>query len=574
MIATVVLVAALFTSAAANGPSGSQSYGGYGQQQQYQPQHQQYQPRQQQERWYTEVSQASSIEQSSASTPDSTTPQEGVEQPPLPEGWSEHFDPNSGQYYYYNAADGTTSWDRPQPPETEEHGVDESENTGEDSGPSEEKPESAQATNVDPNPAPERERQEVTDDYVIGRMDVGIEKGTAPRDSASEASWQSNQHQQTEQPGQSWGGQGQSDYTQTNGWGSTQPAKQESAGQNWGRSNSTESSIDGGEVGGQKGELKDQPPQPLHLGQPPGWGLPQQKTDEKPVEPWGVPKSSELPHQYHADPRKQIPPQVPSKETQASTDIPSDNTSTNGRWGTPKPAENSVQPGDRVENTGSPLSQRQSWQQQSPITGNQQRPPAQQGPPSAGGPPPQQPGRPDYLSRQYPPQPYGAYNPKPYGTYNPNGPPGPGQYDPRYGGQNSYGRSYPPPQPQPTSKQIIAERAEASTTAVKEALSTTWKGLLGFGNRTRDVVGSAKDQVVTGATAAGQTISSRSSSKLFQCIQCHFICNESCVAHRVIYLCACLCVNISVFKVSGMQQNQRLVGSSKTMILVLNLHTH
>jgi len=30
------------------------------------------------------------------------------------ERWSEHIDPDSGLYFYYNAADGTTSWDRPQ----------------------------------------------------------------------------------------------------------------------------------------------------------------------------------------------------------------------------------------------------------------------------------------------------------------------------------------------------------------------------------------------------------------------------------------------------------------------------
>ncbi|GKY97565.1 hypothetical protein MPSEU_000714700 [Mayamaea pseudoterrestris] len=31
----------------------------------------------------------------------------------LPPGWSEHFDPSSGQPYYYNSNDGTTTWDRP-----------------------------------------------------------------------------------------------------------------------------------------------------------------------------------------------------------------------------------------------------------------------------------------------------------------------------------------------------------------------------------------------------------------------------------------------------------------------------
>ena len=102
VIASVLLVAALFTSTGANGPSGSYPYGGYGQQ----VQQQQYQ---QPDRWYSEASQASSVTQSTASTPDSGTAPKEAEKPPLPDGWSEHFDPNSGQYYYYNATHGKKS---------------------------------------------------------------------------------------------------------------------------------------------------------------------------------------------------------------------------------------------------------------------------------------------------------------------------------------------------------------------------------------------------------------------------------------------------------------------------------
>jgi hypothetical protein len=45
---------------------------------------------------------------------------EPQELPPLPAGWSEHMDPASGQPYYFNAADGTTTWDRPMQEATEE----------------------------------------------------------------------------------------------------------------------------------------------------------------------------------------------------------------------------------------------------------------------------------------------------------------------------------------------------------------------------------------------------------------------------------------------------------------------
>jgi hypothetical protein len=39
--------------------------------------------------------------------------------PPLPEGWAEYIDPNSGRPYYYNASTGETTWDRPTPPQEE-----------------------------------------------------------------------------------------------------------------------------------------------------------------------------------------------------------------------------------------------------------------------------------------------------------------------------------------------------------------------------------------------------------------------------------------------------------------------
>lgn len=74
------------------------------QQQQYHPQNQyfdndQYQQQQQQQQQPDR----------SESTIDELTP------PPLPPGWSEHIDPSSGQPYYYNANDGSTTWDRPPP---------------------------------------------------------------------------------------------------------------------------------------------------------------------------------------------------------------------------------------------------------------------------------------------------------------------------------------------------------------------------------------------------------------------------------------------------------------------------
>jgi hypothetical protein len=49
--------------------------------------------------------------------------------------------------------------------------------------------------------------------------------------------------------------------------------------------------------------------------------------------------------------------------------------------------------------------------------------------------------------------------------------------------------------------------------AVREALGSAWKGILGFGNRTSEVFDTAKQTVVTGASKAGETFSSTSTSK-------------------------------------------------------------
>lgn len=68
------------------------------------------QPVQYQQQLHQEQLQPEQQQQPSSSDPssDSSSPDQ-----PLPPGWTEHLDPSSGQYYYYCAADGTTTWDRP-----------------------------------------------------------------------------------------------------------------------------------------------------------------------------------------------------------------------------------------------------------------------------------------------------------------------------------------------------------------------------------------------------------------------------------------------------------------------------
>lgn len=524
MIATFILVVAMFTSSIASGPSVPQSYGGYNQHQQmYQ---QQYQPQQQQERWRAEVSQTSYGAETSTSTTESETPSEGTESSPLPEGWSEHFDPNSNQYYYYNAADGTTSWDRPENPSPPDQKAVESERKEENSVTSEPKPESAEATPVLHNP--EQDREQNPQDPSVGGFYGMNGKDTAPRPSSEYESWQSNKDLQMNQPESNspnkiqpqptnWGGHGQSDRIQTDDHGPPQSSTQHSSGSQWAHSNSTEPSVVGGDTEIQNNEFQGQPTHMQHVsGESARWGMPREiKGDESPERPWGVEKPPEQRYQNHMALRKPSSPGVPSKETQGPpTGLSKDTASSDGRWEASTLADKSSV-NERFQSTDPSYSQRQAWQESHPASRTEKSPESQRRPPVEGipphssrAPPHQYPQRPHYLSRpNYPPQ---------YGSYNPNTPPGQGQHDPKYGGQNLHGRGYPPQQPphsQPNiPSQIVSQGTEVGTSTVKEALSTTWKGLLGFGNKTREVVGTARDQVVTGATAAGQSLSAKSSS--------------------------------------------------------------
>mmetsp|Transcript_21876 Transcript_21876/g.52049 ORF Transcript_21876/g.52049 Transcript_21876/m.52049 type:complete len:794 (+) Transcript_21876:164-2545(+) len=574
MIASLLFVAAMLLSCTASGPSNSQSYGGYNQRRQLHQE--QYQPQQQQDRWHAEVSSASHVAETSASTTEAKTPSEGAEPPlHLPEGWSEHFDPNSGQYYYYNAADGTTSWDRPEPPcEPEQQKLVGSETKGEDSQLTELNLEKAEATVVSQNS--EQVLEHNHQDLSMAGIDGTNEKDTMSGQSSEYESWQSNQDTHMKQPGSTqpkmqtqptnWGSQGRSDFTETDDRGPRQLREQQISGSQWAQSNSTDPSVVGGESEVHSSGYRGQPPHAQQIqGRSNGWGIPNQpKVDDlsqKPLEPWGVEKHPEKRHEQTIDPQNRPPPEVSSEENEgSSSDVSKGHALDNGRWGMPENTSSR----DTNQNVDPSLNRRQAWQEPYPASSIQksseslQRTSAQQIPPhtisadsssSSYTPrntdhshdrrqawqepnpalknekPPESPQRPSaqefppqdskVTSQQYPPRPHyltRQYPPPPHGSYNPNTPSG----QVHYGGQNIYGRGYSPQQPphsNPNSVgQLISPEADGETSAVKEALSTSWQGLLGFGQKTREVVGTARDQVVTGATAAGQSLSEKSSS--------------------------------------------------------------
>ena len=91
--------------------------------------------------------------------------------------------------------------------------------------------------------------------------------------------------------------------------------------------------------------------------------------------------------------------------------------------------------------------------------------------------------------------------------YQQSGHVNPNQYGQYSGQQQTYG------QQRPTTTEVGKSLLEDSSATVKDALGKSWQGILGFSNRTRELMGQARDEVVSGANAAGQTLSEKSTSK-------------------------------------------------------------
>ena len=180
-------------------------------------------------------------------------------------------------------------------------------------------------------------------------------------------------------------------------------------------------------------------------------------------------------HPRQNQPGHQRPPfqqQLPTEQQQRGMPHQQSGGPQAGLQTPPQQQQRPIQPGQ-------PQRQLPPWQQQQQQQQQGQQFPRQQGPPQQGVPPQGQ-----------------------YGQYNPQG----------YGQQQQYGQyGAPPPgyghQPQPES-QVVAQSETVS--AVKDALGNAWKGVLGFGSRTKEVAGQAKETVAAKAAAAGQTIGSAS----------------------------------------------------------------
>jgi len=376
------------TSSIASGPSGYQYTGStsYGVYNQYQPQVQQ-QQQQQQDQWYSEASfqkesTTSQEEAATDSTPPTSEPTTGEEDiSPLPEGWSEHYDTNSGQYYYYNAADGTTSWDKPSSPRVVERGRVEGVKKEEDPRPSipaGDSPKYEQFngntgnSNLSENTTPEQEQKKLSHDDVTEGSNVITTTGEMADSPPGADKWQLNHNSELKQPGvgesvvleqeqqeknwginqrqsdhpqaagwspqmkltgadennesqykeENWGNMRQNDHAQVVEWGSSSPPiENQSEGNKWEQSNSTIPQDDGGEHQEQiKQYQQQQQQQRLNHEQLGVWGSPQSRKDEDrspQSESWGTTKSTEHRPQEQLHLPKQQPNFLPDPGIQA-----------------------------------------------------------------------------------------------------------------------------------------------------------------------------------------------------------------------------------------------------------------
>lgn len=533
------------------------------------------------------------------------------EQSPLPIGWSEHFDNSSGHYYYYNSADGTTTWDRPVSTNQETlHGnevgssveggeartrsfTDMSESKNERLSQVHQKIEDAslghhswdsqqnpQGQSVEENSEPashptngesqdgdslllNNQANEEGDGYewnhprgVAEQVDNRelLRLSNGPKDSASvhptaeqniaqtpgvthsgsQASIPSEERKNTDvsrgngfSNGGGLGRESPPQQPQIGGWGlprqGSDEFRQDSMPQPHSRGNGLSNGGD---------PVRESPPQ-QSLG---GWGLPHQGPDEHQDPP---PQSHSLAFDHRAygsdnapqysgsekvSPGVQEPQQTDSQaHVRSPGEIPHDRNRIvhPDRQRPPdRPNQGSAaDQGQQVGGSNTPSNGQSVSQFQQPSNGNgdprfntqpRSHPPnSPYGPPAEGTRPPLPHLQPRNL--QHPPQSSSSMPPQ---SQHPAS-----QYQQELGNYQRpvhYGNHIPKQQPayygQPSADTKMTSVLEDGTVVVKDALEKSWSGLVGFGSRTREYMGQARDQVVTGASVAGQSISEKSTS--------------------------------------------------------------
>ncbi|KAL7578391.1 hypothetical protein ACA910_012791 [Epithemia clementina (nom. ined.)] len=509
-------------------------------------------------------------------------PQHAVSPPkqenPLPPGWSEYFDQASGQPYYHNMNDGTTTWDRPVADSTDPVPVVEDQGASSEMNSTETESAEEQTGMASLTAAPTMQSE-------IDRIEA---KGAAEMPPGY-STHQVPEGQVVRTPeGSVLTRYATDDSTDTSHQGNEGPSNQ---GQLPARS-----SPDGPSGPGRGSQFDSQ-----NSRQPRPWGSPQQPSQ------WGIDRNSPPAQESSStsfdgpggqgggasDPtRQQQPPQAPSNEstgTASRSDIPASSHEQQTlakdpkqqHGSSPEPAQggNPVQAGrpsdpsmmpppgrgpDSIAGMNNPRPAMQQDgppgpqyggpninrapgpprpYQQAPFPGGQQLPPSNQQPlPEQRQPPPQgqpaqfrpldassgqpnAPGAPQgnqYMRQPYqqPPQPYqNQYGPPRYQQpqqqqQQQQQRPPQQMQNPPYD-QYQYQQYRSYGQPQQGPPQRQLVPQEA-TSAVRGAIGSAWQGILGFKNRTKEAVETATSSVVNTAREASHSISSTSNNFLGQ----------------------------------------------------------
>eukprot|EP00934_Nitzschia_sp_Nitz4_P004340 Nitzschia sp. Nitz4//scaffold150_size53981//14369//16781//NITZ4_006673-RA/size53981-snap-gene-0.70-mRNA-1//-1//CDS//3329537059//4330//frame0 len=547
--ALLVIGASTLVGANTGGAPGGY-YGAYGA---YGANHHNYQQPQQYHRYDQGPAQQSWYGQTAEDPqPASKQPTAPKETPPLPAGWTEHFDPNSGQYYYYHAASGTSTWDKPEVnkelPESVESktsfaaadGKDGEQSTyqGSDTQVANESvQEQAQPDEIAPSSSTYTEEETtkpVEEDVPL--VDPSADSGasvTAANETSQElgaSSWDAS--------GKHRDATGMDESHTMSQDGSTAPhqmKQQPDVSPQQGYLQSTQ-----GEPQGSHGSAYQQPlgqhPQgawdsTFHSQQTqhPNWGAPT-TSSKSPQSAWGV----HVP-QDRRDPQQQQQQQQPLpwgyrpyEDTNIARPGHGPTSPQHGVPQHPGQAEAVQKPHPTEKATSSsqeqqaPRRDQQQQQVQQPLQSQrgqnfnpasmpqqQSHQPYQlprQGQPFTPG-QPQHPGAQQYMQQPGYPHAQASYNP--YGYPQMQQQQRQGHYAPGQYGQQGYGQ---PIQQQPGAGQIVSKGLEESSNAIREAIGTTWSSLVGFGSKTRELSEQVRDQVVSGATAAGQSLSTTSTS--------------------------------------------------------------
>eukprot|EP00956_Cyclotella_meneghiniana_P019502 scaffold33374_cov47-Cyclotella_meneghiniana.AAC.1 len=495
---------ALLTAATASSPGGGGGYYRGGYPQQYDPNYHPQQGQQQaQLHQQHQGVQTSAVQQSYGLKQDAPAEiaAEAAAVSELPSPWQEHMDPSSGRPYYYNPESGVTQWERPEG-ETKDAGavVDTAEvdgtQTNTDGGDSEVAMEANVTSDLDPfsNAFAQQQRNDEqdnasnTDKQQQVAPELSVQDGQTRDNTFDMGSNGQNQGYNNMQPygksgqGQNWNQQGQQQQhqqggDQTSGWGQQLPPQQSEKdaerreysnhegqlGQNWNN-----------QQGGQ------QPPQQQQDSQTSTWG--QQQASEEKKEPEQPAQNELIGRQL--SPQQGQPPnnwnqQPPGGQSPGWGAGSAPGWQTQGNAQQPPPQQQLRQP---PQQQGHPQWQRQPDNQRSPPGMMNQPPPGYPMRPGYGMPPHNMQHQQQHPNMQYqqppqrgPPPGYNGYPPQQY----PYGPP-------QGMNMNTQG---------PGGGQLVTQRTEELSSAVREKWSQALSGLGSFGNRTKELAENAKNQI-------------------------------------------------------------------------------